>query len=293
MIFNHFRAAFFLAAALPLVAQPSPEFVLAEVVLKQDKFLPAEELLAGIRIVNRSGQTLRLGDEADWISFSIEKVSGGAVKTLAPPPVQGAFDLESTKQATVRVDVAPCYDLRQPGRYLISATVKIKDWNKVLTAKAAAFDIIEGTKLWEQVIGVPRPEGGAHPPEARTYSLQQANYLKDKLSLYLRVSTADGHVIKLINIGSMISFGHPEPMIDNKSRLHLLYQNGARSFAYLVVDHDGNIKIRQAYEYAGTRPRLRLDESGSIGVIGGKRNLTALDVPASAETTTNDVPPKP
>jgi hypothetical protein len=258
--------------------------VSVEVVLGQANFLPGEQLLAGVRIVNRSGQTLHLGEGADWVQFTIEKNNGGFVAQSGHPPVEGVFDLESTKQATMKVDLQPCFDLSQPGRYLISATVKMKDWNKEVTAKAVPFDVIEGTKLWEQAFGVPPPPGTSEPPEVRKYTLQEANYLKEQLRLYLRVSTAEGRVLKLINVGPMISFGQPEPQLDSRSQLHLLYQNGAKRFAYLIVDPAGEIKLRQTYEYTDSRPRLRLDDKGQIAITGGVRRVMLDDLPAPTET---------
>lgn len=248
-----------------------------EVVLDQDKYLPAEQLLAGVRIVNRSGQELNLGEDVDWATFSIERIGGGVVHLISQPPMQGVFKLKSSARATVKVDIAPCYDLRQQGRYLITATVKIKEWDKVLLTKPVPLEIVEGTKLWEQAFGVPQP-GGTQPPEVRKYTLQQANYLKS-LRLYLRVSTADARVLKLLNVGPMIGFGQPEPQVDQESRLHLLYQNAAKTFNYLIVNPDGDIVQRQTYEYSDTRPRLRSDEGGRIMVTGGMRRPAADDLP--------------
>jgi hypothetical protein len=281
------------ASLLSLAAQ-----VTVEVVLDQDKFLPAEQLMAGVRIVNRSGQVLHLGEDSDWVQFSIEKLSGGAVEKLGDPPVQGAFDLASPKQATMRVDLAPCYDLRQAGRYFVTATVKLKDWNETLTTKPVPFDIIEGTKLWEETFGVPRGAADKQPPEVRRYALQQANYLRKELRLYLRISAEDGRVIKLLNVGPMISFGQPEPRLDSQSRLHLLYQNAAKIFDYLVVNPDGEIVVRQTYEYSDTRPHLQTDKEGMTSVTGGVRRFTANDIPASPEpkergTNAQPAQPKP
>jgi hypothetical protein len=255
--------------------------VTVEVVLPQERFLPAEELLAGVRVVNRSGQTLRLGEETNWIRFSIQAVDGGFVRRLSDPPVEHPFDLESAKQATLKVDLAPHYDLRRAGKYTISADVTIKDWDRSLATKPVNFEIIEGTKLWEQAFGVPRP-GGQQPPELRSYALQQANHLTEP-RLYLRVSRADGSVIKLINMGRMLAFGSPEPMLDALNRLHLLHQTGARSSEYWVVNPEGEIEIRQLYEYAGTRPRLRMDENGQVQVTGGMRRKSANDLPVEVE----------
>ena len=263
------------ASALSSLAQLE-----VQVVLDQDKFLPAEQLAAGIRIVNRSGQTLNLGEDADWAQFNIERLDVGAIHQVSQPPLQGVFKLDSGQQATVKVDLAPCYDLRRQGRYAITATVKVKEWNQALTTKPIPFEIVEGTKLWEQSFGVPSPVTG-QPPEIRKYALQEANYLKKQLRLYLRISAADGQVIKMLNVGPMIGFGQPEPQIDPQSRLHLLYQHAAKTFAYLVVNPEGDIVQRQTYEYTDTRPRLVSERvTGKISVVGGVRVLADDDFPA-------------
>jgi hypothetical protein len=46
--------------------------VSVEIVLEQEQFLIGEAIPAAVRITNRSGQTLRLGDEANWLSFTLE-----------------------------------------------------------------------------------------------------------------------------------------------------------------------------------------------------------------------------
>ena len=74
------------ASALSALAQLE-----VQVVLDQDKFLPAEQFLAGIRIVNRSGQALNLAEDADWAQFSIEKLEAGGVHQDGQPPLEGCF----------------------------------------------------------------------------------------------------------------------------------------------------------------------------------------------------------
>jgi hypothetical protein len=100
-------------------------------------------------------------------------------------------------------------------------------------------------------------------------------------------------VLKLLNVGPMIGFGQPEPQVDRQSRLHLLYQNAAKSFSYLVVNPDGDVLVRQTYEYADSRPRLRLDESGIITVTGGARRATADDLPAPVKSNSDAKEIKP
>jgi hypothetical protein len=59
----------------------------------------------------------------------------------------------------------------------------------------------------------------------------------------------------------------------------VLWQNSARGFAYRVVNPAGEIVGRETHDYAGTRPKLRADEDGKIGVAGGVRHPTRDDLP--------------
>ena len=87
----------FLASALTGAAQVS-----VEVTLEQDQFLPAEAIVAAVKITNRSGQTLQFGTDPDWLTFSIESGQGSVALKSSEPPVAGEFTLESAKIATRR-----------------------------------------------------------------------------------------------------------------------------------------------------------------------------------------------
>src|SRR5207253_2184787 len=155
--------------------------VSVDLALEQDQFLPGESLEVGVRITNFSGQTLHLGKDNDWLHFTIEGRDNYIVPTSGAVPVEGEFEVDSSSVATRRVDVAPYFALTRPGRYLVTATVKLKQWDQELVSKPRAFNIIAGTKLWEQDFGVPNAAG--QPPEVRKYALQQAIHLK-QMKLY-------------------------------------------------------------------------------------------------------------
>src|SRR5207249_11768589 len=70
----------------------------------QDQFLPGETLPAAVRISNRSGQTLRLGAEEDWLTFSVEARESAVVAKIGEVPVRGEFVVESSQRATKHVD---------------------------------------------------------------------------------------------------------------------------------------------------------------------------------------------
>jgi len=268
-----------LAASLsPVSAQ-----ITVEVLQDQDQFLPGEALQVAVRITNRSGQTLRLGGDDNWLTFGVESMAGSVVRKTGEAPVPREVTIvESSKRATIRVDLAPYFALNQPGRYLITATVRIPDWpREIPPSPGKAFDIIEGAKLWEQEFGLPPSPGATNAiPEVRKYILQQANYIKGKLRLYLRVTDGSGSkTFRVFPIGTLFSFSRPEFQVDKLSRLHCLYENGPHAFSYTIFDPDGDLLVRQTYDFKTTRSRLKVDAEGNISVTGGSRRVTASDVP--------------
>lgn len=280
-----------LAAALsPVSAQ-----VTVEITQEQDQYLPAESLPVAVRITNRSGQDLHLGRESDWLTFSVESRDNEVVAKISEVPVAGEFVLESSRVATERVDLAPCFALTRPGRYSVTATLRIKDWNQSVNSQPKNFDIIEGARLWEQEIGVPDPVAGTNAtPEVRKFILQQANYLRSQLRLYVRLTDASGaRTIRVFPIGPMVSFSRPEPQVDKFSNLHLLYQEGPHSFSYTVINPSGEIIARRTYDFLDKRPRLQPDAEGKVLVTGGMRRPTPKDVPPFKPETPVEPPTKP
>jgi hypothetical protein len=268
--------------------------VVVEVALDQDQFLPGEAVPAAVKIKNHSGQTLRMGREADWLTFSVESRDGFVVTKSGEVPVAGEFVLESSQVATKRVDLAPYFSLIQPGRYSVIATVRIKEWNGQESSRPKFFNIIRGAELWSQDFGVPTAGGVTNgPPDVRRYTLQQANDPRKRLRLYLRLTDeTESKVLRVFTIGPMVGFSQPEPQVDQHSHLHLLYQDGANTFSYTVINPDGEVIARQTYEYAGARPRLRVGKDGNIEVSGGVRRMTNSDLPAPKKKEDATKPPK-
>jgi len=289
-----------LALTLSLLAvavSPVAAQVTVQVTQDQDQFLPGEELNVAVRITNRSGQPLRLGQGRDWLTFSIAGREEEVVSRIGEVPVEGEFTLESSKVATKYVDLSPYFALTHSGRYSVTAIVRIKDWNQVIASPPKSFDIIEGARLWEQVVGMPAAESATNAmPELRKYILQQANYLKKELRLYVRVTDGSGtRTFRVLPVGSIVSFGRPEAQVDRFSNLHVLHQEGPRSFVYTVINPLGQVIARRTYDYADKRPRLQPDAAGRIVVSGGARRPSKNDIPPESNTaeSSEDKPTPP
>ncbi len=263
--------------------------------LDQNQFLPCERLPVAVHIINQSGQTLHLGADQYWLTFSIEAADDFIVDKNSDPPVKGAFELDSSQMATKVVNLEPYFDLRRTGHYQIIATVHIKDWNTDIASPPVGFDIIHGAKLWSQVFGVPLPAGVSNrPPEVREYTLVEANYLHSQLRMYVQVSDESGATIfKVRAIGPMVSFSQPEAQLDRSSNLHVLYQSGATSFLYTIINPEGDVLRQETYDYYNIRPRLRVGDDGSITVYGGVRRVKPQPLPQVKSPDQLNAPAKP
>jgi hypothetical protein len=255
--------------------------VSVEVALDQDEFLTGESVPVAVRITNLSGQPLHLGADANWLTFDVESEDGFIVVKNADVPVAGEFDVDSSQVGTKRVDLQPYFDLTRRGRYHVVATLHIKDWGAEVSSQKKDFDVISGTKFWSQDFGVPSPAGATNqPPEVREYSLEEANYLRSELRLYVQVSDeSESRVFKVFPIGGMVSFSHPETQLDRFSNLHVLWQDGASTFNYVVINPDGGVVHQEIYDYLSTRPRLGMDADGNIVVVGGVRRVKPGELP--------------
>ena len=273
----------------------APAQVTAEITMNQENFLLGEAVPAAVRVTNRSGQKLKMGEDADWLTFTIEKRGGNVVAKLSDPPVQGEFILESGQTGIRRVELSPHFALDRNGRYQIIANVRVKAWDSTITTKPKEFDIINGAKVWSQEFGLPLAEGvTGSVPKVRRYSLEQANYLRTQLRLYLRITDVeDERVVKVIHVGPMVSISKPDPQIDRANNLHVLYQHTARGYLYVVITPEGEITLRQTHEITDGRPKLVGDEDGKFRVVGGLRLPTDNDIPMLKLTETDAAPKTP
>jgi hypothetical protein len=268
-------------AAILLGATHAFGQVTVKILLESEQFIANEPLLVKVRISNDSGTTLHLAEDPTWLDFTVESVEGPYVRPLKALKVSGPFDLESSHTATTLVDLAPAFELTRPGKYKMVATVKVPAFNTTFASGSKSFYIVTGARLWEKEFGVPASVaavGANGLPEVRKYILMQSPSGKDT-RLFVRVTDKLENDIRVVPVGGLVSFSRPEPQLDKWSNLHLLYQTGAKSFNYSVVNADGFIIARETHEYSDTRPTLVVNDEGRIQIHGGNRRPSIDDIP--------------
>ena len=271
-----------LSATAALRAQAQLNGVSVELQLDQDQYLPDEDLQLKVRIINRSGQTMVLGEDNDWITFEFLGERGYVASKLRDMPVKGSFTLLSGQAVTREFNPTPYYGFRRVGRYSVGAVVKIPQWKQEIACRPIGFMVSEGVPLstiGDVSFGVPSPPGVTNVvPEVRRYSLVRVTTL-DQMKLF-RLTDSGGRTLRVFPLARMVSFGDPEVQLDRANNFHVLFQTGAHTFDYFIVDPNGRMLARQFYQYTQTRPTLRPTDDGWVFVGGGQRLLTADDIPA-------------
>ncbi len=265
--------------------------VAIELVTEQDAFLPNEPLYVGVRITNRSGQPVILGQEEDWIKFSVFGQKRMPVAKGGDPGGGGIFVVPTASSSIRWFDLSPFFEMNQIGPYTLSASVKIKQWNEVIIANPPkVISVVKGVTIAEQEFGIPTAIGSTKPPEVRKYILQQVRH-PNQLRLYVRVVDDTGFkIFGVTPIGALVSFSKPEFQVDQAGNLHVLHQNGAKTFNYCITDHSGTVMSRQTHEYTSKRPVLAVDGVGRMGVLGGRRKPAPSDIPPSLPSPEKSAP---
>lgn len=277
-----------LFAATAVQAQYSG--VTADLRLDQNQFMPDEDMQLKVRVINRSGEAVTLGQDNQWVAFTIVGDDGYLAPKLGDVPVKGEFTLLSGQSGTRTFNPTPCFDFRRPGHYRLSATVRIPQWNQEIECRPVNFVVANGLPLPNLAnlsVGVPPPAGVSNaPPTVRRYSLIKVSYLSD-LILYFRLTDEGGQTLRVFPLAKMLSFSVPEAQVDRWNNLHVLFQTGSRAFSYFVMNTEGRLVVRQTHEYAGTRPSLRFTEDGQVFVAGGLRRYSENDIPAPVSASVN------
>lgn len=261
--------------------------VTAELSLDQTQLLPNEKMYLKLTIHNRSGQDLRLGTEGDWVTFTVTGEKNVRVAPLGNGQVyaEGETNVPSGMTASRVFNLAPYFDLRQPGSYAVKATIKVPQWGQEILVPAIPFSIIKGVRLGnlpelDEAVGVPLPRGSTNQrPELRRFFLEKSAALASA-KLFVRLTDGSGtETIRLVPLGPCFTFSQPEVKLDRYNVLHVLHQTGSKDFSYCAVDTRGQILERRTFQYTDRRPALRGNGDGGVDVVGGTRVESASDLP--------------
>ncbi|MBI5802154.1 MAG: hypothetical protein HZA92_15695, partial [Verrucomicrobia bacterium] len=220
----------------------------------------------------------------DWLDmdvFSITTRTGEGARVIQHKPVlvNEAFKLESSQAVKTRVEISQTFAVVRPGRYKLTASAAYLGAAARAVAEPVIFHITSGAKLWEREFGLGAVEGEAQP-ETRKYMLQRLTNDKD-MRLYATVTdVGEGTIFRQVPLGRAAGNDKPQAELDRLNYLHVLHHTGPRLFTHTVVNHQGELLRREAYEsLGGLRPGLKKDDEGRVTVSGAVRLQGVDDLP--------------
>jgi len=260
--------------------------------LQSDKefFLLYESIPVVVSLQNISGRTLQLEGTTDrpWLSFGIVEESGSPVRQLGQLNTEQTVLIPAGQTVSRTVDLMPLFELRSRGSYRVQAQVNL---GSVQAASLPLkFTIIQGREIWKRTVGLPSLDNGKD--EYRCYSLLVHHQEKGDF-LYASVKDDPPRLVYgVIQLGGFLSMTPPLVEIDRDAHLHVLYQNGPRSFGYVEVDPRAKLVQRAAFADHMSKPQL-LNVNGVVTVQGGEQIYPKVERMLTEEELNPPSPPPP
>lgn len=235
---------------------------------EKDTFLLYEAIPVEIRLHNISGRPIQLegAKEHSWLTFVLNERNGGAVDNIGRLDTDTPVLIPAGETVSRRVNLLPLCDLRSRGSYRVQAQINVNGIQAV--SEPLKFTILEGRTLWRETVGVPALEPGKD--EYRTYTLL-AHRGQTNDSLYVRVEDDPATIVYgVIPLGGYLTVTAPQVQVDRDAHMHVLFQNGPRSFDYVDINPRAKVVRHAGYSDLLSRPVLTKLE-GVVNVTGGEQ----------------------
>ena len=265
-------------------AEEAAAQVRVDIAFKRKLYVMYEPLIATVTINNLSGRPLLLenSDHHHWFGFNIESADGRII-----PPINADYALAAAavgpgEKLTRSVNLTPLFPLHEFGLYRVKASVYAAAFARYFSSPPLAVEITDGRPIWQEVVGMP---GNGGEPDLRTITLL-SHKLSRSTRLYVRIENREhGRVYATHQLGQFLTFGRPEVLLDVDNQIHILQNTLPKQFLYTHLGLDGEILAQQAYNDAGSRPRLVKEAGGTVKVAGGRPFTPGVEDPQDEATT--------
>ena len=278
------RRLIFLLFSIGVLATNALAQLAIQIRIPQTTLLVYESIPVTVSIQNFSGHQIQLADSDDsrWLKFTVTDRSGSAIPVTGTLAASEPVTIEPGKAVTQIIDLLPMFAIRSRGLYRIQASVHCPAGSAASTI--VDLTLMQGREIWRQTVGLPGSKN-----EYRNYSLvtrREGNL--ELLFVSVREDSAQA-AYSLVSLGELLPTGEPQARLDQQGHLHVLFQNGPRSFGYAHIDPSAKVLALAAYSNFDTWPELT-EKDGVISVVGGEQTY-----PKSEHIMTDDElnPPVP
>ena len=265
----------------------APAQVAVQVRVPHSSLLVYEAVPVTVSLQNFSGRPVQLEDagETRWLKFLVTDEANGIVPTTGILRASEPVTIAPGKAVSLTIDLLPLFALRSRGTYRVQASVTAPLGSSV--SMPVQFSLIHGREIWTQTVGLPTGQD-----DYRTYALLTRHEGNDEL-LFVSVREEPSRTMySLVPLGVTLPTGSPQVKLDKQSHLHVLFQNGPRSYGYMQVDPQAQASGRAAYSDFVSRPEL-IDNDGIIMVVGGEQTYPRSERLLTEEELNPPPPPEP
>ena len=272
------RTLLYALLAFTALAPAHAQFAVS-VAIKRRLFILHEPILATVTLTNMTGREVTLADTAEfqWFGFQI---SGSNETNIPPRNARYAVEpIQLRPGETVKrtVNLTELYQLGEFGLMRVRAAIHFADTGKFHVSKPEIIEMTEGTKQWQQTVGV--PSGGG----TRMFTLL-SHQQDEKKMLYIRCEDPDSGTIHCtFPVGRMIEGIAPQAAFDAVNCLYVLQLIGQRAYILTKVGLDGQFLGQTHYAAPKSRPTLRKLADGTLQIIGGVKQAPVVAGAAPTE----------
>ena len=258
---------------------------------EKDTFLVYEAIPVTVSIHNYSGRNVQIdeGDQQSSLDFVVSTEAGQLIRSIGRPSVGHPVLIPPGQTVSQTYDVLPLYELRERGTYRIHAVLQTAAGS--FQSPPLTITLLNGREIWTRVVSLPARDGETE--QYRTYALLARRGPRgDTLFVSVR-DDVHSTAYSLVALGDFLPTFGPQVKVDGGGNLHVLFQNGPRSFGYVQVDPVARPVARAAYSDFTSRPRLVDDKDGNITVTGGEQTYPRVERVLTEEELNPRPPPPP
>jgi hypothetical protein len=257
---------------------------------EKDTYLVFEAIPVTVSLHNYSGRNVQIDESAQQSSleFVVSTEAGQLIRAFGRPSLGHPVMIPPGKTVSQTIDLLPLYELRERGTYRIYAV--LRNSAGTFQSPPVTVTLLNGRELWTQVVGLPGRDG--EPEQYRTYTLLGRRGPRED-GLYVSVRD-DVHstAYSLVALGGFLPTLELQARVDGGGNLHVLFQNGPRSFGYVEIDPIARPITRAGYSDFTSRPTLVVDKDGKVTVTGGEQTYPKVEHVMTGEEL-NPRPPSP
>jgi hypothetical protein len=249
--------------------------------VKRRLFIAHEPIIATVTITNLTGRDITLADtpEMQWFAFQVLGSDNRIFPPRNPNYALDPVEIKAGAQKRRTVNLSELYEIGEFGVYHVRASIYFADFKKFFTSRDNSIEITDGQLLWTQTAGVPdgQPGGGG----MRKFTLlahQQGEYKM----LYVRVEDRDNGIVYCTQeLGRMIEGQGPTAEFDIANNLYVMLLIGQREYLLSKISPNGDYLGGTRYTAPKSKPFFRKLADGNLQIVGGKREATVAQAPAT------------